>query len=271
MQVRYCDIHSHIHDHQFDADRGEVLARMKEARVATIAIGTDYDSSARAVALAEREENVFSAIGRHPNDNRTEVFDDAAYRALASHERVVAIGECGLDYYWPAHHNWNEGGEVAEKRRQRDLFERQIAFSGTAGKPLMIHGRPTKGSMDAYEDILEILAAYPDVVGNVHFFVGDTNIAHRFVDRGFTMSFTGVLTFTHDYDETVRYLPRESIMAETDSPYVAPVPHRGARNEPVYVIETVKTIARIRNEQEDAVRNALMENVRRVFGTFLTF
>ena len=118
--------------------------------------------------------------------------------------------------------------------------------------------------MDAYEDILDMLHG-KNVRGNIHFFVGDTHIAKQFLDLGFTMSFTGVLTFTHDYDEVVRYVPLDMIHAETDAPYVAPTPHRGKRNEPAFVVETVKQIARIRGEDEHILALQLCENAKRVF------
>lgn len=262
--MRYLDIHSHLNDARFDDDRDVVLSRMRSEDIATIAVGTDRDMSEKAVALAEQHPDIWATIGLHPTDNAREDLDDAAYAKLAAHPRVVAIGECGLDYHWPAHDGW-PGGEEAEKRRQREVFMRQIAVAERAGKPLMIHGRPTSKSMDAYEDILAILAEFPKVVGNVHFFVGDEAIAKRFLDRGFTLSFTGVLTFTHDYDAVVKFAPLDRIHAETDAPYVAPIPFRGKRNEPAYVLETIRAIARIREDDFATVSAALLANAKRVF------
>jgi TatD DNase family protein len=182
---------------------------------------------------------------------------------MAAHPRVVAIGECGLDYYWPTEKPYRELDE--EKVRQRELFEAQITIALQVNKPLMIHGRPSKGSMDAYEDILAILKNHPGIRGNVHFFVGDINIAKQFLDIGFTMSFTGVLTFTHDYDDVVLYIPSDFLMSETDAPYVAPVPHRGKRNEPLFVRETVAAIARIRGEHPEQTAEILCANASRYF------
>lgn len=259
----YIDIHSHLNDARFDADLPETLARMREANVTTIVVGTDSAMSSKAVAIAE-EHNLFATIGLHPTDNHKEPFDSAMYETLASNPRVVAIGECGLDYHWPAHDKWKIG-EKEEKARQRDIFERQIAVAVTAGKPLVIHGRPTKGSMDAYEDILDILKYSPDIRGDVHFFVGNTDIAKRFLDIGFSMSFTGVVTFTHEYDEVIKYIPLERMMAETDAPYVAPVPYRGKRNEPIYVVEVYNAIARIRGVEVKVLREVFMENAKKLF------
>ena len=262
--MQYIDIHSHLNDPRFDADLPDVLTRMRAAGVASIVVGTDREMSERAIALAEQHNDLWATIGQHPTDKHEEIFDEAWYGVAAKHPRVVAIGECGLDYHWPEHNKWL-GGEVEEKKRQRELFEAQIALAARVDKPLMVHGRPTKGTMDAYEDILDILKEYPSVRGNIHFFVGTIAIAKRFLDLGFTMSFTGVLTFTHDYDEVVKYIPLDHIMAETDAPYVAPAPHRGKRNEPAFVVETVRAIACIGGEDEQMVKEALLANSHRIF------
>ncbi len=302
--IQYFDIHSHLNDPRFDADLDATLLRMREANVASIVVGTDHTMSERAIALAEVHPDIWATIGVHPTDNHTEIFDDAYYTKLAAHPRVVAIGECGLDYYWPAQNLQNQriaspaavgaleqdksssslqhsslpsrtASDFAsfviqsmedEKKRQRELFEKQIAIALELKKPLMIHGRPTKGTMDAYEDIISILKKHPGIRGNVHFFVGNIAIAKQFCELGFTMSFTGVLTFTHEYDEVVEFLPLESIMSETDAPYVAPAPYRGKRNEPAYVVETVTQLARIRNEREEVIAPALLRNAERLFG-----
>jgi TatD DNase family protein len=260
----YIDIHSHLNDPRFDADLSDVLLHMREGGVASIVVGTDRTMSERAITLAEQNADLWATIGLHPTDNHKETFDHAAYAKMAAHPRVVAIGECGLDYYWPEHDQW-QSGMVEEKARQRELFEAQITIALQVNKPLMIHGRPSKGSMDAYEDILAILKNFPRIRGNVHFFVGDVNIAKQFLDLGFTMSFTGVLTFTHDYDDVVRYIPGDSLMSETDAPYVAPVPYRGKRNEPLFVRETITAIARIRGEHFDHTAETLHINASRSF------
>lgn len=217
---------------------------MSAASVGAIIVGTDSDMSEQAIALANEYDFLWATVGIHPTDNQREQFDEAKYLALASHEKVVAIGECGLDYYWPAHDGW-VAGEEQEKTRQKELFSQHIALAERLHKPLMIHGRPTKGSMDAYEDMLDVLTSHA-VSGNVHFFVGNTDIAKRFLDSGFTLSFTGVLTFTHDYDDIARSVPLNRVLVETDAPYVAPVPHRGTRNSPLYVRYTYEALARIK-------------------------
>lgn len=208
----------------------------------------------------------------------TEVFDKAFYKELAESEKVVAIGECGLDYHYvetfferdakEGKVTWSKG---EEKERQKKVFEAQVELAVEVNKPLMLHGRPSKKTMDAYEDMLHILEASKKVHGtklrgNAHFFVGDINIAERFVQLGFTMSFSGVITFAKDYDDVVRYLPLTMIQAETDSPYATPAPFRGKRNSPMYVQEVVARIAVLRSQPLEEVRIQLLENARRIFG-----
>lgn len=266
---KYFDAHGHINSKAFDGDRDEVIKRAKEADVAMITVGTDRNMSALAVALADAMENRWATVGQHPTDNHAESFDMNQYREWVARADVVAIGECGLDYYWPASEGWLLG-EVEEKMRQKELFEAQISLSFESGKPLMIHGRPTVGTMDAYEDIIaQIKSANESYAaklrGNVHFFVGDINIAKQFLELGFTMSFTGVITFSHDYDEVIKFLPITSILAETDAPFVAPKLYRGKRNEPIHVREVYARLAELKGLSDEEVSVQLNANVERQF------
>ncbi len=228
--------------------------------------------------MADAHTNIFATIGLHPGDNPLEVYDEEAYEKLARHEKVVAVGECGLDYYYIETFfakereqkgiTWNEN---EEKERQKKVFQKQIDLAINVGKPLMLHGRPTKGSMDAYEDMLDMLEKSKKIhgdklKGNAHFFAGDIDIAKRFIDIDFTVSFPGVITFSHDYDDVVRYVPLHMIHAETDSPYATPAPYRGKRNTPLLVQEIVAKIAILRQEPFEEVRLKLLENAKRVFG-----
>jgi TatD DNase family protein len=149
---------------------------------------------------------------------------------------------------------------------QKKIFIEHVRLAKEVGKPLMIHARPTKGDMDAYVDVLDILEEekYTGKV-NFHFFVGDITIAKQIVERGWTMSFDGPITFSREYDEVIRFLPIESIMAETDAPFAAPEPYRGARALPVHVREIVSRLAQIRGEDEEFVRVKLLENIKRMF------
>ncbi len=202
--------------------------------------------------------------------SRGESFDKDLYRELLKDPKIVGIGECGLDYY----HLDNESIE-----QQKKMFIEQIELANEFEKPLMLHirnnpekvhptlkGTPQEGNLNAYFDSLEILKKYAKVKGDVHFFAGNLEEAKAFLDFGFTLSFTGVITFTHDYDEVIKYIPLDMIMSETDAPYVAPTPYRGKRNEPIYVKEVVKKIAEIKGLKEEEVAKAIMTNAKRVFG-----
>jgi TatD DNase family protein len=281
-QYAFFDIHSHLHDKVFQDDREKLLEEMKGYGVATITVGTDLHESKQAVALVQAHDNVYATIGLHPADNVKEVFDKEAFTTLLlENKKIVAIGECGLDYHYIEHffeRDQKENGithtKDAEADRQQGIFEEQVIFACEHNLPLMLHGRPSKGSMDAYEDMLFILEKAKKeygtkLRGNAHFFVGNIEIAKRFVDIGFTMSFSGVITFTKDYDDVVRYLPITMILAETDSPYATPAPFRGQRNSPMYVQEVVAKIAVLRNEPFEEVRMQLLENTKRLFD--LTF
>lgn len=260
--MKYFDSHCHIQFDAYDADREEIVAAMQAANVGGIIVGTDSVTSRLAVELADGK-TLFASIGLHPNDKPQEGYDDAYYAKLAEDPKVVAIGECGLDYFRP------ENPE-AEKARQKDVFARHIKLAATVDKPLMIHARPSKGTMDAYEDAYSMLSdakkIYPNLRMNMHFYVGDVAMTQMLLTLGATFSYTAVLTFTKDYDDVVRSIPLENLLSETDAPYVAPAPNRGKRNDPLAVRDVVRAIARIRSEDEEVVRNALLENASRVFG-----
>jgi len=260
--LEYFDVHSHISFSDFEKDRDAVVRRMKDAGVFAITVGVDRKSSEEAVACAERYENVYATVGLHPADNTKEVFDVAEYEKLITHPKVVAVGECGLDYL-------RIKGEVeSEKKRQKEAFEKQIAFAVTHDKPLMTHCR------EAHSDMLDILEEkkkeYGEKLrGNIHFFSEGSGTAKKYFELGFTISFTGVITFTDDYNEAIKNAPLDMILSETDCPFVAPVPYRGMRNEPVYVREVVEQIANVRGEAHSTIKKVLVDNAKRVFSISL--
>ncbi len=264
--MKYIDVHSHVSFPEYDDDREEVLARMRENGVVAISVGVDLESSRSAVAFAEAHENIVATVGLHPTDNKNEKFISSEYEELALHPKVVGIGECGLDYFRVKKEELER-----EKVRQKEIFESQIKLAIKCGKPLMLHVRPSREKMDAYEDILDMLGGFsknrglPNPPGNVHFFAGTLEVARRFFNFGFTVSFTGVITFTSDYDEVIRNAPLEMILSETDSPYLSPEPYRGMRNEPSRVVKVVERIAEIRGEGLEVVRIALFQNATRVW------
>jgi TatD DNase family protein len=277
-QIQYIDIHGHLNFPEYDGDREEVIKRASEAGVGMITVGTDIESSRRAIELAETHQNMWATVGIHPTEIKTaqvELDQDENHfqelRKLALHPKVVAIGECGLDYFHC---------KEADIPAQVEAFEKHITIANEAKKPLMLHVRNgkrkgdstsipistlTKTGGNAYKDALEILKNSAKVPFNFHFFAGSMEDMKNIIEVGGMVSFTGVLTFTHDYDELVKAAPIDKIMSETDCPYVSPVPHRGKRNEPAYVIEVVKSIAKIRGEDEEKIREVLFENAVKLF------
>lgn len=249
----YFDIHSHLDFANFDQDRGEVIEEMRQKSIWTINVGVDIETSKKSLELADSYAHIFACVGQHPTDANIP-FDSKDYEDFMKNENVVAIGECGLDYF--------RGGKLGEQEAD---FREQIKFAERYNKPLMIHARPSGGSMDAYDDVLSILSEYENTTGNVHFFVGDKNIAKKFLDKGFSMSFDGPVTFADDYNEVIKYIPIDSLMVETDSPFATPEPHRGSRNNPTFVSYIIDAIASVRGEDTDFVRISTVENAMKLF------
>lgn len=252
---------------------------MRESGTWTIAVGSSREASEKAVELANKEEGIFASVGLHPIhssvcshdpaesdcvagvETPAEEFDYDFYKKLAADKKVVAIGECGLDFF---HLDETTKDLSAQAGKQKKIFLKQIELANEIGKPLMLHIR------DGYKDALEIIKKHAKVKGNVHFFAGDLKTAKEFLDLGFTLSFTGVITYppkvgVPDYAEIIKNIPIEMIMAETDAPYVAPMPYRGKRNEPVFVSEVVKKIAEIKGLPVEETASILVANARRVF------
>ena len=284
MKLEFFDIHAHVNFSAFDADRDEVIKRALEAGVWMANVGTQADTSRKAIELAEKyKEGVYAIVGLHPIhtaksfhdekelgeggkefSSRGEVFDSKTYLEMVKHPKVVAVGECGLDYY---RHDTNTRMDANDtnKKKQEEVFRKQIELAIEVKKPLMLHIR------NAYDDAFEILNSYflihnSKLRANLHFYAGDVATAKKFLDLGFSFSFTGVITFVRDYDEVIRYLPLDRIMSETDCPYVSPTPYRGKRNEPLYVKETVLKIAQIKDLDFEEVKKTLVANTRGFFG-----
>jgi TatD DNase family protein len=261
MNVRYIDVHCHVQFDQYDEDREDLIAQIKEQKVAGIVVGCDLESSQKAISLAQQHEHLYASVGLHPT--HAEEFEVTQYRALAEHEKVVAIGECGLDYFRPT--------ELTEalKEKQKSVFKQHIALAAELQKPLIIHARPSKGTQDAYHDLIVFLQeakqTYPDLRGDIHFFVGGIEEAEALRALDFTLSFTAVITFAHDYDEMLRAQPLTAILSETDAPYIAPIDRRGKRNDPLAVITVVSRIAEIRSEEPEIVRTTLLQNALKMF------
>ncbi len=281
---KYFDIHGHPNFAAYDGDRNEVIKRALDVGVWMNIVGTQKDTSRHAVELTEKyPEGVYATIGLHPihtdksfHDeeelgeggreftSRGEEFDYEYYRNLAKNPKVVAIGECGLDFYKHANSpiDTNHTNEKQEK-----VFRKQIELSIEVKKPLMLHLRSGSG-LSAYKEAFRIISDYDLnlTAGNLHFFAGNLEEAEPFLEKGFYFSFGGVLTITRDYDEVLSKLPIDRILSETDCPYVAPTPYRGKRNEPAYVEEVVKKIADIKKMHLEEVKNILFRNALEFFG-----
>lgn len=265
FQFKYIDVHAHVNFPDYDNDREEVIARALENGTAMINVGTSLETSKKIVELAEKyDEGVYAIVGMHPTevgpDNR---FDVAEFEKLMKSPKVVGIGECGIDVFKLEQYRPELDKNVVLKMQAED-FRKQIELALKYDKPIMIHAR------ESYGQILEIIDEYFNMPGvrlrgNAHFFAGSIEEAQAFLDRGFTISFTGVITFAKQYEELVKFAPLESILSETDCPFVTPVPFRGQRNEPFYVKEVVSCIAKIKGLEAEIVSQSLVENAKRLF------
>ncbi len=272
------DVHSHLQFPDYNNDRDEVVARMKKAGVKTITVGTDIATSRQAVALAEQyPDDLWATVGIHPTELTSSPaptrFGEAGQdvtinwdemRQLAAHPKVVAIGECGLDYY-----RFDSVKRKAKSEKQMEVFQQQIEIAHKVKKPLMIHCRPSKGTDDAYEDLINILSSQdsavlrrPDIV---HFFVGSLATAKKLLALRCFFTFGGVITFARDYDEVIRFLPLEHILLETDAPSVAPEPQRGKRNEPAYVTAVAQKLADIKNATLETIIKQTTATAQTIF------
>ncbi len=289
--MRYFDAHTHLQFAAYDEDREEVFERSVAAGVGMNIVGTQVDTSRAAVAFANGHDGAWATVGLHPihtsksfHDaqelglsfaeatagkadrgftSRGEVFDFAVYETMARESKVVAIGECGLDYFRL---------DDDTKKVQTEAFVAQIELANKVNKPLMLHirtgakGGDTSSVGDAYLDVLDVLKAHTRVQGDVHFFAGSWETAKQFLDLGFTLSFTGVITFAKDYEEVVRNTPLDMLLSETDAPYVTPSPHRGKRNESTHIPDIVRKIAEIKGLAEEDVAAQLLINAQKTFG-----
>ncbi|HWQ13841.1 MAG TPA: TatD family hydrolase [Roseiflexaceae bacterium] len=252
--IRLIDTHAHLATAQFDADREAALERARAAGVARVLeIGYDLDSSRAAVALAEARPEVYAVVGVQPN------YPQAAQgawleelRRLAAHPRVVALGEIGLDYYWNA----------APPDEQERIFRAQLGLARELGLPVVIHSR------DAQVDTVRVLrAAAAGLHGVMHSFSGGWEYAAVCLELGFHLSFSGPVTFPKaaELHEVARRAPLERVLTETDSPYLAPHPHRGRRNEPANVRLVAERLAALRGMALEELAAAVWENACALF------
>ncbi len=249
--MKLVDTHAHIYDKQFKPDFDEIIDRISKELEFIVSIGYDLESSEKSVNLAEKYPFIYGVVGVHPTDIKK--YNDAVERKLeelAGNEKVVAIGEIGLDYHWMED----------PKEIQEEIFRRQMELSRRVGLPVVIHTR------DAMEDTVKILEDYKDIGGIMHCYPGSYETAEKLIDR-YYFGIGGVVTFKNNKvtKETVKKLPIEKIVIETDCPYLTPEPFRGKRNEPVYVRYIAEEIARIKEMSLEKVIEITTENAKKVY------
>lgn len=255
----FIDTHCHLNLDAFNEDYKEAIGRAKTVGVGmVINVGADYKSSKRAVDMAKEFTNVYATVGMHPDgirpeqsrragDSRDEFYNEKKYADLLYSKKVVAIGEIGLDYTIPQF----------DKSSQIELFKKQIDLAIKYEKPIVIHCR------EAYSDMIEVLKSYEKLPKTVmHCYVGSLFDAKIFLEMGLYLSFTGIITFNknEELNEVIKYAPIDKIMIETDAPWLAPVPHRGHRNEPAFVVEVAKKIAELKGISLSEVETQTTKN-----------
>ncbi len=282
MNFKLIDTHCHVHFEAYKNDMDEVIKRATNQDIAMITVGTQSDTSKKAIEVAEKYDGVWASVGLHPNHihkqeffddselsadevskirTRAEVFDLDFYRELASHPKVVAIGEFGLDYY-------HLPPEVKKEQMVKDQIKTaksQLKLASEIKKPIIVHCR------NAHSDQYNILKDEIDegglsARGVLHCFTGTLEDAQKYIDLGFMISVTGILNFSKDLQKIVKELPLNSLMVETDSPYLTPPPYRGKRNEPSYVRFVAEVLAEIKEKSFDEIVEITSENAKRLFG-----
>ena len=274
------DTHAHVNFAAFKEDAEATIQRALDKDVRIVLVGTQIDTSAEAVKMAEKfKGGVYAAVGIHPVHtysqeldeeethfkSREEKFDYAQYRELASRLKVVGIGECGLDYY-----RLPENLDQAPiKKLQRDAFIEQIKLAKELNKTLIIHSRSSKGTDDACLDILEILKnqGVEGLRMLLHSYTGSPEVARKFVELGAFVSFNGIITFdkTGNQEAVLKVVPDDKIVLETDCPYLTPVPMRGKKNEPAYVEYVAQKVALLKGMDTAELEALTTSNAERLF------
>jgi len=255
----FVDSHAHLEMAQFDADREQMIGRAREAgveKILAIGSGTGPGSLDCAIQLAEKYEFIYATIGIHPHEAKLATDADfSELERLAKQSKVIAWGEIGLDYFY----------DHSPREVQQRVFLRQLELAKAAKFPVVIHCRPSDSSENAWEDCLTLLKAHwaPSGLGGIlHCFTGTWAHAQRALDMGFMISFAGNITFpkAHQIRDAATQVPLERILIETDSPFLAPVPHRGKRNEPAFVKEVARQFGELRGLPTEEVGRLTADN-----------
>ena len=258
----FVDSHAHLEGHKYDSDRAEVFARAAQAGVNTVlCIGNSDrpDGFDCALKLAEQFPNVYASVGIHPHEAKLgseELY--AKLTEIANHSKIIGWGEIGLDYYY----------DHSPRDVQRAVFIRQMEIARAAELPIIIHCRPSDNSDNAWQEVFALIREqWSGRTGIIHCFTGEPHHMQEAVDLGFMVSFSGAVTFpkAENIRAAARECPLDRILIETDSPYLAPIPYRGKRNEPAYVVETAKKIAEVRGVSLEAIAEATTANFHRFF------
>ncbi len=263
----YTDSHCHPENKRFDSDRSEIFARAKDAGVSTIlAIGNGDGPGTGtfdcAIKLAEQHDGVYATVGIHPHEAglaKQQDFDELA--ALAKHPKIVAWGEIGLDYYY----------DHSPREVQQQVFLQQLELARAAKLPIVIHCRSSDNSDNAWDDLLRLLRENwqsSGLGGVMHCFTGTVEQARASLDLGFVISFAGNITYpkAQNIRDAASMVPLDRMFIETDSPYLAPVPHRGKRNEPAFVAEVARQVGELRGVASEEIGRMTTENFYRFFG-----
>jgi len=288
------DSHCHVNFEAYEGDADEVIRRALDGQIWLINVGSNYESSLRSVALAEEhDQGVYAAVGLHPIHLAQAVTESVSFGGQAkefttpqedfdydkfselcqSSAKIVALGETGLDYYY--FDKFSEQQLHDAKEKQRQVLAQFIALGREFDLPLIFHCRGTKeDNFFSYDELAAILAAAQQdggkqINGVVHCFTGTLEQANKFLDLGFYIGFTGIITFKKKVDwlwEIVKAVPLEKILVETDAPFLCPEPYRGQRNEPAYVEYVVRKVAELRGISPQEVALATTENARKLFG-----
>lgn len=276
------DTHAHVNFNAFKDDADEVIKRSLAAGVFVVNVGSQYSTSQRAVEMAHKYEGVFAAVGLHPIQLKArtieyqddwelemqeisttgEEFDYAKYLELAKDEKVVAIGEVGLDYK-----HFEDGDDIPELiQKQKIILSEFIKIANEVEKPIIIHCWGNYTETKAYDDIYEILKDNPvKKKGIIHSFMGSYKAAKKFIELGYKIGMNGVITYSESYDKLIRETDLRDIVLETDCPYLTPVPHKGERNEPAYVGLVAEKIAQIKEISVEEVAEITTQNAKTLF------
>jgi len=260
----FIDSHAHLDGKQYASDREQVIARAREAGLETIvAIGNGDGPGTLdcGVKLAEQHPFMYATVGIHPHE--AQLANDAAYQEMeriAKHPKIIAWGEIGLDYFY----------EHSPRDVQRHVFTKQMEVARAAKLPIVIHCRPSNNSEDAWEDCLGLIQQHwssSSLGGILHCFTGSWTHAKRALDMSFMISFAGNITFpkAQQIRDAATQVPLDRMLIETDSPYLAPVPHRGKRNEPAFVVEVARQVGELRGLSTEEIGVKTTENFKRFF------